>query len=114
MSVSTSAAKTLLLQFANGIASNFGFSVDSSGDGVFQGTLSVEGTALNLGNGTTADINLNPPMGRPGEYPVNTLTVATPGGANAAWYADVASQLNAVIGLANQHFAEEEGRGMFS
>ena len=71
MSVSTSAAKTLLLQFANGIASNFGFSVDSSGDGVFQGTLSVEGTALNLGNGTTADINLNPPIGKPrvsGQY----------------------------------------------
>jgi hypothetical protein len=111
---STSAAGTLLLEFANGLATNFGFSVNGSGNGAFNGTLAVNGSSLTVGNGSTADLILDPPMGRPGQYPVSTLTVTTPGGANAAWYADVASQLNDIINMGNQIFAEQEGRGMFS
>jgi hypothetical protein len=96
--VETDAGGDLILS-ANGtiVMTSAKFSVDSSGN-------------VTMG----PDLNLTPPMGQPGQYPVSTLTVTTPGGANAAWYADVASQLNALINMTNQIFAEMAGRGMFS
>jgi hypothetical protein len=47
-------------------------------------------------------------------YPVAALNQTTPGGANAAWYSDVASQLNAVIGVTNFIYAALVEAGILS
>jgi hypothetical protein len=108
--VSTSAAETLLLEFANGVATNFGFTVDGGGDGTFQGNLSIYGTTLSIGNGTIADIELDPPMGVPADYPLSQITATPPTG---AWYTNVDGVVNACVRMVSAMYNEMAGRGFF-
>jgi hypothetical protein len=52
-------------------------------------------------------------MGGISGYPIDTLDETTPGGANAAWYSNVASQLNAIITFVDTMYGEGQNKGLY-
>lgn len=73
------------------------------------GTIAVGGATY-----TQTNMNLDPGMGIPADYPLSQISVAAPTGTVAAWAANVDGVLNAVVRMVGTMFVEEQGRGLYA
>jgi hypothetical protein len=97
-----------------------------TGAGVFTGSLSastITATAGTLSGGTLAiggatftqsNLNLDPGMGIPADYPLSQITTAAPTGTVAAWAANVDGVVNACVRMVGTMYTEMTNRGLFA
>jgi hypothetical protein len=91
---------------------------DSGGDLILTpgaaGTIELAGTTTFGGNMTVYPYNLDLDMGVPTGYSYTGITVATPGGANAAYYSNVTAAINALVTGLNALIAEMINRELIA
>ena len=89
---------------------------DAAGDLVLSasGAIQLAGAVTLGGTMNAVGQNIDMSMGVPTGYPYTGITVATPGGANAAYYANVTAAINALVNGANSLMGEMINRELIS